>query len=274
MCSSLTERGAAETLEALSLGATDYVTKPSGAGRGQAPGAFAADLVAKLNAVARRPARPVAAELPRPAPRALPRAHGAVAAVAIGVSTGGPNALAQVIPELPADLPVPVLIVQHMPPIFTRMLAERLAAAGHVPVCEARAGAPVEPGVVYVAPGDQHMRVARQGGRVVISLDQGPPENSCRPAVDPLFESVAEVYGGAALGVVLTGMGRDGLRGAGVVRAEGGAVLAQDERTSVVWGMPGYVVSAGLADEVLPLERVASAILRRVRAPQLATGAA
>jgi two-component system chemotaxis response regulator CheB len=186
--------------------------------------------------------------------------------VAIGTSTGGPNALADVFAGLPADFPVPVVIVQHMPPMFTRLLAERLSVQSGLVVEEGRAGGVLRPGHVWLAPGDFHMAVARDGAQVRVRVDQGPPENSCRPAADVLFRSVAQVYGSAALAVVLTGMGQDGLRGCEAVRATGGQVIAQDEPTSVVWGMPGFVARAGLADRVLPLGLVAPEIVRRVRA--------
>jgi two-component system chemotaxis response regulator CheB len=266
MCSALTERGATATLDALGRGASDYVTKPSAGERGQGTVAFLEELTGKLKALGRRPA-PIRAGAPAEAVSARPAAGRLtrIEAVVLGVSTGGPSALASVVPALPADLPVPVLIVQHMPPVFTRMLADRLALAAKLPVREAEEGDPVEPGVVLIAPGDQHMRVARRGGRAVITLDRGPPENSCRPAVDVLFASVADAYGSAALGVVLTGMGKDGLAGCGRIRAAGGRVLVQDEQTSVVWGMPGFVAGAGLAEEVLPLGEIALAVIKRVR---------
>jgi two-component system, chemotaxis family, protein-glutamate methylesterase/glutaminase len=188
------------------------------------------------------------------------------ALVAIGVSTGGPNALAELIPALPGDLAVPVLVVQHMPPMFTRLLAARLDAQSALTVREATDGLPLTPGTVTIAPGDFHMVVDRDGSRARVVLNQDPPENSCRPAVDPLFRSVAAAYGSRVLGVVLTGMGQDGLRGCENVRDAGGRVLAQDEASSVVWGMPGFVVRAGLADRVLPLADIAAEIMRRVSA--------
>jgi two-component system chemotaxis response regulator CheB len=202
---------------------------------------------------------------------------GVPAVVAIGVSTGGPNALAEVLPALPATFPVPILVVQHMPPLFTRFLADRLASKCTLRVKEAEAGMAVEPGQVYIAPGDWHMTVERTTTGVVIRTNQEAPENSCRPAVDPLFRSCAAVYGAGVLGVVLTGMGQDGLRGAEAIHEAGGGVLAQDEATSVVWGMPGYVAHAGLADRVLPLFAIAPEIERRVSVqgadrPLLASG--
>jgi two-component system chemotaxis response regulator CheB len=273
MCSGLTERGAAATLDALSRGASDYVAKPSSVDRGTlALAFFTTELTAKLKVLGRqvrpveRTARPASLGLLQRTVTSVATARAEV--VAIGVSTGGPNALAAMIPLLPRQMAAPVLIVQHMPPIFTRMLAERLAGLARRPAREARDGEVLEDGVIYIAPGDYHMRVARDLGRPALHLDQRPPENSCRPAVDPLFESVAALYGPAALGVILTGMGKDGLRGCERIRAAGGRVLAQDEATSVVWGMPGYVTTAGLADEVLPLPEIAAAITRRVRGPR------
>jgi len=182
--------------------------------------------------------------------------------VVIGVSTGGPTALGAILPELPASFPLPVLVVQHMPPLFTRLLAERLHSACRLPVEEAGQGKPVEAGKILIAPGDFHFKVASNGGGVRVFLDQSPPQNSCRPAVDALFTSIGEVYGGAVIAAILTGMGQDGLRGAEILKAQGASVLAQDEASSVVWGMPGAVVNAGLADRVLPLDQVVPEILR------------
>jgi two-component system chemotaxis response regulator CheB len=182
--------------------------------------------------------------------------------VAIGVSTGGPTALGSILPELPAEFPLPVLVVQHMPPMFTRLLAERLQATCQLPVAEAGQGERITAGKIFIAPGDFHMKVTPQAGEVRVSLDQSPPQNSCRPAVDALFASVGEAYGGAAIAVILTGMGQDGLHGTQILKARGATVLAQDEASSVVWGMPGAVVGAGLADRVLPLDQVVPEILR------------
>lgn len=278
MCSGLTERGAAATLDALARGANDYIAKPSSVDRGAGLGVFAGELVSKVKVLGRAPRQAIIAERPAPFSAVVPlRRLGTpvlttarAEVLAIGVSTGGPNALATLIPALPAGLGAPVLIVQHMPPVFTRMLAERLANLSGRPTREARDGEIIAPGIVYIAPGDFHMRVARDLGRVTVRLDQRPPENSCRPAVDPLFESVAELYGTAALGVVLTGMGKDGLRGCERVRAAGGQVLAQDEASSVVWGMPGYVAASGLADEVVALDQMAATIARRVKPARVA----
>jgi two-component system, chemotaxis family, protein-glutamate methylesterase/glutaminase len=320
MFSTLTERGASSTFEALSRGASDYVTKPSNTGKmAESMEKVRQDLIPKIKALCSgvlrgagpqtptRPAigRPAAAgrpgaaapshpqaplrssALPGAAARttpgpdggrraqtdaARPAAPGAAARpgrrvspveiVAIGVSTGGPNALADVIPELPADFPVPILIVQHMPPVFTRLLAERLNTRSKLKVVEAAPGMTIAPGTVYIAPGDYHMTVRRDGATIKLAMNQDAQENSCRPAVDPMFRSVSATFGAGVLAVVLTGMGSDGFHGAEAVRAKGGRIVVQDEATSVVWGMPGFVAKANLADEVLPLNAVPGALER------------
>ncbi|MCC6394251.1 MAG: chemotaxis response regulator protein-glutamate methylesterase [Bryobacterales bacterium] len=268
MFSTLTERGAAVTLEALTLGADDYVAKASNEGSlDRSMVRLREELVPKIKQFFNLPSsgrEPTAAragsihvaQAPlrrdgKPRPKV----------VAVGVSTGGPTALGAILPELPADFPLPVLVVQHMPPLFTRLLAERLDATCRLRVEEARNAMPVEPGKILIAPGDYHMKVAASGGAVRVCLDQSPPQNSCRPAVDALFASLGEVYGGAAVAAILTGMGQDGLRGAQILKAQGAGVLAQDEASSVVWGMPGAVVNAGVADRVLPLEQIVPQIL-------------
>jgi two-component system chemotaxis response regulator CheB len=223
------------------------------------------------------PARRVAK--PSDGPVALASRQGPpprVDVVAIGVSTGGPNALAALIPALPAGLPVPVVIVLHMPPTFTKLLAERLDAAAALHVVEGKDGDEIGPGGVWIAPGGHHMLVERRGFSTRIRTNEEPPENSCRPSVEPLFRSVAGVYGERVLAAVLTGMGNDGLRGAEQIRHGGGQVLAQDEATSVVWGMPGFVARAGIADAVLPLPAIAGAIIERVAVgrPAIATAGA
>lgn len=275
MFSTLTERAASATLDALARGASDYVTKPSNVGSVTlAQERIREELIPKIKALCGRKPLPAA---PRPAPAAAPRVAlpprnplpTRVDLLAIGVSTGGPNALAAVIPALPADFPIPVVIVQHMPPVFTRFLAERLGAMSALTVREGEEGAVLEPGAVWIAPGNYHMGLRRENDRVRLALTQDPPENSCRPAVDPLFRSAADAYGGRVLGVVLTGMGHDGLAGAEIITRAGGTVLAQDEATSVVWGMPGAVAGAGLADQVLPLERVASELILRAQTGRL-----
>ncbi|MGH9451613.1 MAG: protein-glutamate methylesterase/protein-glutamine glutaminase [Terriglobia bacterium] len=274
MFSTLTERGAAATLDALSLGANDYVTKPANVGgMDMALKRVRADLIPKIKALCMpavpgtaaisRPLVPAAAGLKPPAASAR-RQPVRLDVLAIGVSTGGPNALGELVPQLPADFPVPVVIVQHMPPIFTRLLAERLASRSKLSVVEGSAGIALKAGQVVIAPGDYHMVVERQGLRVVIGTHQQPPENSCRPSVDVLFRSVAAAYGPHTLGLIMTGMGQDGLRGCGNLHEAGGQILAQDQASSVVWGMPGFVAEAGLADKVLPLGEMASEIVRRV----------
>jgi two-component system chemotaxis response regulator CheB len=275
--SALTERAAEVTLDALALGATDYFTKPAALGGVDASlKVIREQLIPQIKALhagARQRTEtsngPQSRPMP-PAPVVGPPPHrprsraGPVHVVAIGVSTGGPNALADVFRRLPTAFPVPLLIVQHMPPTFTRLLAERLSAEFPVRVREGSSGDLLQPGHARIAPGDHHMTVVRDGVRVRIVLNQDPPENSCRPAVDVLFRSVAKVFGPNSLAVILTGMGQDGLRGSQAVREAGGQVLAQDEASSVVWGMPGAVVRAGLADQVLPLSRIGDEILRRV----------
>jgi two-component system chemotaxis response regulator CheB len=276
MFSTLTQRGAAATLDALSLGANDYVTKPANVGSAhQAIEQIRAELIPKIKMFCAKAAGLEFPQTPRPTPPAIPgakrlaapfRPAGRVGVVAIGVSTGGPNALNELVAEFPADFSVPIVIVQHMPPVFTKLLAERLAARACIQVEEGAAGQVVKAGHAFIAPGNYHMIVQRHEQSVRIQTHQGPPENSCRPAVDVLFRSVAETYGPSTLGVVMTGMGQDGLRGSERIREAGGQVLVQDEGTSVVWGMPGFVAHAGLADKVLPLPQLGSEIVRRVRA--------
>ena len=267
MFSTLTERGATATLDALARGASDYVTKPSqGETREVSQARVREELIRKIKSLCavRVPrAQPPPPSAPTPT-LASARPQARIDVVAIGASTGGPNALTALIPQFPADFPVPIVIVQHMPPLFTRFLAERLQSGTELRVEEAADGAPVVAGTVLIAPGDYHMRVRSHNGETIVRLDQAPPENSCRPSVDVLFRSVAETYGGAAISAILTGMGQDGLRGAEVLKANGAYVIAQDEATSVVWGMPGAVAGAGLANCVLPLDAVVPEILRQV----------
>jgi two-component system chemotaxis response regulator CheB len=284
MFSTLSDAGASATLEALAAGATDYVTKPSNIGSiAESIAAVREQLVPKIRNLAGRsrtavrasgparpplrppttaapvriPARPAAA--PRPGPR------GRVDLIAIGSSTGGPDALARLLTALPADLAVPIVVTQHMPPVFTRMFAERLDRSTPLRVVEAADGMELTAGTVYIAPGDRHLMLQRRAPGTVTQLSGAPPENSCRPAVDVMFRSVARLYGPAVCAVVLTGMGQDGRNGAKLLRDGGAEVFAQDEATSVVWGMPGAVVAAGLATEVLPLDKIAPALVGRVR---------
>ncbi len=271
MFSTLTDRGAALTLESLALGADDYVTKAANVG--SLDGSMASlrtELIPKIRQFFLMPGEVASAKPPAVAPKPCGIAPVPIPSarqpklLAIGVSTGGPTALAAIIPRFPVDFPLPIVIVQHMPPLFTRFLAERLQSGTELRVEEAADGAPVVAGTVLIAPGDYHMRVRSHNGETIVRLDQAPPENSCRPSVDVLFRSVAETYGGAAISAILTGMGQDGLRGAEVLKANGAYVIAQDEATSVVWGMPGAVAGAGLANCVLPLDAVVPEILRQV----------
>jgi two-component system chemotaxis response regulator CheB len=273
MFSTLTEHGAAASLDALELGAQDYVTKPANVGSVQASmQSVREQLVPKIRSLCATGSRSAPAARPHPAriPAVAPpvprpgRSEVRPEVVVIGVSTGGPEALATVLSELPATLRVPVVVVQHMPKMFTRLLAERLDSKCALSVAEAVEGEAVVPGRVLVAPGDFHLRLRRTATGVVTVIDQGTPENYCRPAVDVLFRSAAAAYGARCLGVVLTGMGSDGTRGSQAIVDAGGRVIAQDEQTSVVWGMPGAVAAAGLATELLPLPAVASAITRHV----------
>lgn len=268
MFSALTERAGVLTLEALALGARDYVTKPTSAGGLHITvEAVREELVRKLKALHVRasPAPPAQASASR-APRTRAHAPSRVEAIVIGASTGGPGALVRVVSALPADLPVPVLIVQHMPPLFTRLLAERMEAASSLRVREAVSGAPVQPGAVWVAPGDFHLAVRRDAAGVRLHTHQGPAENACRPAVDLLFRSAADAYGPGVLAVVLTGMGQDGLRGCRRVSESGGQVVVQDQASCVIGSMPGVVEQAGLADAVVPLDTLATELVRRVEA--------
>jgi two-component system, chemotaxis family, protein-glutamate methylesterase/glutaminase len=273
MFSTLTERGAGITLQALSLGADEYIAKVSNeASLDESMVRLRDDMIPKIKQffrpIAQSPAptesqpnhvpAAVPALPPKPVARGLkvrPKA------VVVGISTGGPAALAAILPSFPASFPLPILVVQHMPPLFTRLLAARLNQSCELTVKEASQDDPVEPGTVLLAPGDFHMKVVSKGGGVRVSLDQTAQQNSCRPAVDPLFASAAQVFGGAVIAVVLTGMGYDGLRGTEALKARGASVIAQDEATSVVWGMPGAVANAGLADRVLPLDQVVPEIL-------------
>jgi two-component system, chemotaxis family, protein-glutamate methylesterase/glutaminase len=267
MFSTLTERAAAATLKALTLGANDYVTKPSAANLAAASQQLRDQLLAKVRLFGGAAiGSPRATATPRSPPIvAKPRSSTAqVDVLMIGCSTGGPNALTSLLEAFPPNPSVPVVIVQHMPPLFTRLLAERLHAHTGLRVKEARGGEVLAPGDLWIAPGDYHMVVRREGSARRLELLQTPQENSCRPAVDVLFRSVVECYGAHTLAVVLTGMGQDGLRGCEHVREAGGQVVVQDEATSVVWGMPGYVANAGLADAVVPLGQVASEVWRRI----------
>jgi two-component system chemotaxis response regulator CheB len=279
MFSSLTERGAPATLELLALGASDYATKPSDFAGIEAAAQFVRrELIPKVKALCGAPTQegPPAPAGPPPAPGSRPdkaaTGRTPIEVVAIAASTGGPFALTALLPALPADFPVPLVIVQHMPPMFTKLLADRLSQQSAIAIREAQAGDVPRPGGAWLAPGDHHMVLCREGDAVRIQTHQGAMENSCRPSADVLFRSVAEAHAGRVLAVILTGMGRDGLRGCERVRQAGGQILAQDQATSVVWGMPGHVARAGLADMVLPLEHLATEITRRARAGRTTSG--
>jgi two-component system chemotaxis response regulator CheB len=276
MFSTLTERGGAKTLEALSLGATDYVTKPANVGSVSiAMQRVRDELVPKIKTFCSESAglKPVLNSKPLPVPKVKevvkkpikPKVatslNTRIDIVAIGVSTGGPNALADLFPVFPENLPVPIVIVQHMPPFFTKLLAERLSSKSKLDVKEGTAGQVLNPGKAWIAPGDYHMILERNGTSVNIQTNQAPQENSCRPAVDVLFRSVADLFGQRMLSVILTGMGQDGLAGCEYVKNLGGRVIVQDENSSVVWGMPGFVAKAGLAEKVLPLNQIGQEII-------------
>jgi two-component system, chemotaxis family, protein-glutamate methylesterase/glutaminase len=290
MASTLTRRNAEISLKALSLGASDYIPKPQTTREPRAADIFRHDLIQKirhLGARARRgapvmPSRPLAPSHPhahdkphqlpicptQPAaiqPSVVRRAFSSQAprVLLIGSSTGGPQALMALTSELgPVIDRFPVLITQHMPPTFTTILAEHLARSSQRPAHEAVDGETVKPGRIYLAPGGRHMRVARHGTDAAIALDDGPHVNFCKPAVDPLFRSAIDVWQGGILAVVLTGMGSDGMRGGRDIVAAGGSVIAQDEATSVVWGMPGAAANAGICAAILPLNQIAPKLVR------------
>jgi two-component system, chemotaxis family, protein-glutamate methylesterase/glutaminase len=282
MASTLTRRNAEISFKALSLGASDYIPKPESTREPGAAETFRHDLVQKIRqfgAKVRRtapvsPASPLAPALDRVMSRA-PQAQIVAPllrrsfstqnprVLLVGSSTGGPQALMSLVGEIGAVIDrFPVLITQHMPPTFTTILAEHLARASHRPAREAIDGEVVRAGQIYLAPGGRHMRVARHGTEAVITLDDGPPVNFCKPAVDPLFSSAIDVWQGGTLALVLTGMGSDGMRGGKDIVAAGGSVIAQDEASSVVWGMPGAAANAGICAAVLPLGQIAPKLVR------------
>jgi two-component system chemotaxis response regulator CheB len=275
MASTLTLKGASVSMKAMSLGAADYVPKPTTTGAISAATDFKADLVAKVKSwgeAGRRkrglpPASPNATATQRvEAPkrlygtqpvklRAMPPVLKPECLV-IGSSTGGPQALFKVFQAIGKVTHLPIFITQHMPATFTTILAEHLGQASGMPSAEAKDNEPVVPGRIYVAPGDFHMVVEGNAAGRVIRLNKNPPENFCRPAVDPMLRSIARIYGNKTLFVMLTGMGQDGLKGATELVNAGGTVIAQDEQSSVVWGMPGAVATAGLCSAVLPLSEI------------------
>ena len=269
MASTLTTRGADIALHALRLGAADCLPKPTSGALDRA--GFAAELLAKVHGLARLrraaaapPAAPPAAAAPHPtAP--LPARRPAL--LAIGSSTGGPQALFALVEALGPDLPVPVVLTQHMPATFTPLLARHLTRLGAMPCDEAEDGAALRPGRITLAPGDRHLLVRRDRGALRAVLSDAAPENHCRPAVDAMLRSACDACDGAVLVVMLTGMGQDGLAGTTLVVRAGGAAIAQDAATSVVWGMPGAIARAGLAHAVLPLPQIAPRVLRMLSAP-------
>ncbi len=275
MCSSITARGASATINALSSGASDYVTKPDNLKKAdEAFEALKRDLIPKIKTFARKKvfarsvAKPVA-KVPVSQPPKRVKTGFFVKRppkiVCIGSSTGGPKALDEVLCGFEKDFPLPIAIVQHMPTMFTEMLAKRLDAMFNLKVCEASDGDIMKPGHVYIAPGGRHMDLKVEGDVYKIIVHDDPPENSCRPAVDVFFRSAAKQLGSSVLAVVLTGMGHDGLIGCELIKEKGGQVIVQDEETSVVWGMPGCVANDGLADEILPLKEIVGEINKRVR---------
>lgn len=273
MFSRFTQKGVEATVHALTLGADDYVPKP---GDGLEVNQCIEELlIPKIKLLANRRRQAPCGSSQAALVRAVSPSAGSTAPqgsssppveiVVIGTSTGGPNALAELLPAFPPDWRIPLVIVQHMPRDFTARLAERLSEKSQLMVREASAGEPISGAQAWVARGDYHLMVEQEGKKVRLALHQGPLVNGCRPAVDVLFRSAAEVYGCGVLAVVLTGMGQDGLQGCERIRAAGGQIFVQDEASSVIWSMPGAVAKAGLADQVLPLERIGHEILRRVQ---------
>jgi two-component system chemotaxis response regulator CheB len=263
MVSSSTREGAEVTLKALELGAVDFVAKTLGGGMEVMK--IEGELVRKVKAIARRRGgRPMSSGLPPQVPKTVPKLHRDAEVVAVGSSTGGPQALQVICSNLPHDFPCGVVLIQHMPAAFTGPLAARLNGLSKLDVSEAVQNDLVEPGRVLLAPGGFHMTLRRDGHRVLVGLSEEPREFLHRPSVDVTFVSAAEVYRSRSVGVVLTGMGSDGLNGIRAIKAAGGKAIAQDEESSVVYGMPRAVVEAGLADLVLPLPAIPEAIVHSV----------
>jgi two-component system chemotaxis response regulator CheB len=274
MASTLTRRNAEVSLKALSLGAIDYVTKPETSREIMFTQSFRHEIVEKIRHLGRRRGRPAphpkaphreAIDARAPAIALRPFSPVPPRLLAIGSSTGGPQALQAVIRGLAPVLGrLPVVITQHMPPTFTAILAEHLARAANRSAHEGVQGETIKPGMLYVAPGGKHMRLERHADSATIVLGDDPPVHFCKPAVDPLFQSAAAAFGPALLAVVLTGMGTDGTDGAGNVAAAGGSVIAQDEASSVVWGMPGSAAHSGHCSAVLPLDEIAPRVVRLI----------
>jgi len=269
-----TEAGAQRTMEALALGAFDFVTKPAGQGSLAASiDKIKSELIPIIKEYYKQRNEKLLSKSKKqqgivtPAPVIKKHVAGIKIKkdiIAIGVSTGGPNALADVIPKFPEKIGIPIVIVQHMPPIFTKQLADRLNTKSKLTVVEAKDNETIMPDHIYIAPGGYHMEVKTKGTDTVISLNQKPPENSCRPAVDVLFRSVAAVYKNKATGVILTGMGKDGFLGSKVMKEQGAYIIAQDQESCVVWGMPRFIVEGNLADEVASLNDMTDTILSSI----------
>ncbi len=281
MVSAHTSAGAAVTMEALELGAYDFIAKPSGGSLEQNREALLKQLKPVIQSVTTRrilsrtlrkkPTTPlpkkqsVAIPSPAPSPAVPLKSAGRIDIVAVGISTGGPNALAVLIPLLPKNLRVPVVIVQHMPPVFTKAMADSLDKKSAVHVKEAEQDELIQAGRVYIAPGGRQMRLTRRAGGIAVELTDDPPENHCRPAADYLFRSVSKLYDNRAMGVIMTGMGSDGVLGLRLMKRRGARVIGQDKTTCVVYGMPMEAAKAGVIDLVLPLKRIAPEIIRMVQ---------
>ena len=264
MVSSLTRRGAEATLDALQAGASDYIAKPEGMTNVDASiNYFKEHLSPRIRAFQKEHNKALG-NRHNQSKSLQNKPSSKVELLCIGISTGGPNALKDLFQHIPANLPVPILIVQHMPPVFTNYLAERLCKETPLSFTEASDGITAEAGKCYIAPGGKHMTVKNRNGKTLLRTNEDPLVNSCRPAVDVLFSSAAEEYGASVLGVVMTGMGNDGLKGSQSITAKGGSILVQNKESSVIWGMPGYIAEAGLASAVLPIKELAQEIVKRV----------
>jgi len=261
MASSLTRAGAEITLQALDLGAAGCVAKPVASNAAEAISQAAHDLLPLIKALVRGQQTESSSLEPLPT-RSLEAPEKTPMVLVIGSSTGGPNALKTVLSALPEKFSIPILIAQHMPPLFTRTLAEHIQRDTGRPTCEAVDGLQIQRGHIYIAPGDFHMVVDKLDDRMIIRLNQEAPEHFCRPSVNPLYSSAANWYGSSVLALMLTGMGDDGIEGARLISERKGYIIAQDERSSVVWGMPGAIAKAGLANQVLPLRSIASELAR------------
>ncbi len=266
MVSSLTLEGARATIDAMAAGAVDFIPKQLSYVSLDIT-KIKADLISKIKTIARDRSRAFSRVLSAKtfaAKKASPLKFPGAQIAVIGISTGGPFSLQKVIPFIPEGFPIPIAIVQHMPPHFTRSLAERLDSISRIEVCEAEDGMELEKGNAYIAPGGLHFKFKRTGGKILAAISKDPPDTLHRPSVDVMFSSAFEIFGGKILAAVMTGMGKDGLEGARLIKSAGGKVIAQNEETCVVYGMPKAIVDAELADVVLPLEEIAPAISNAV----------